>query len=268
MPVCRRPATTRARVQSAHRVRIIVRVHAHREASRSPKIAARAEAHRVRSKHIVSRRTDVTTLLLLILVIAAALGGYAAGRRAPRETIAPTPVVEGPHVDPEQVPRDVERVEDAMGREKSRLIRSFASEAFAASDRAQALEALLAYERDTAIERAEVFRTLADARGETARYRALVRDIENRAPPPILAGVGEPDDLKLIVGVGPAIERMLHGMGIATFRQIAAWTTRDVAEYETRFEDFPGRIERDQWVTQARALHAAKYGVPAPSERS
>jgi predicted flap endonuclease-1-like 5' DNA nuclease len=101
---------------------------------------------------------------------------------------------------------------------------------------------------------------LAAAHAETARYRQLVIDIENSAPPPILMGMAEPDDLKLIVGIGPVLERMLRNLGIGTFRQIARWSARDIAEFDAKLPEFPGRIVRDQWVTQARALHASKYG--------
>ena len=113
-----------------------------------------------------------------------------------------------------------------------------------------------------------MFGELADARSETARYRQLVIDIETNAPPPILAGVGEPDDLKLIVGVGPVLERMLHNLGVMTFRQIARWTERDIAEFDAKLPEFPGRIQRDQWVTQARALHESKYGQGVPDLRA
>jgi predicted flap endonuclease-1-like 5' DNA nuclease len=119
-----------------------------------------------------------------------------------------------------------------------------------------------------AADRERLFRELADARAETARYRQVVIDIERNAPPPILAGVGEPDDLKLIVGVGPVLERMLHNLGITTFRQIARWTERDVAEFDAKLPEFPGRIQRDQWVTQARALHESKYGQSVPGLRA
>jgi predicted flap endonuclease-1-like 5' DNA nuclease len=112
-------------------------------------------------------------------------------------------------------------------------------------------------------ERRQLFRDLADARSATARYRQLVIDIETNAPPRILGGSGEPDDLKLIVGVGPVLERMLHSLGVATFRQIAHWSERDIAEFDARLPEFPGRIVRDQWVTQARALHQSKYGEQA-----
>jgi predicted flap endonuclease-1-like 5' DNA nuclease len=104
---------------------------------------------------------------------------------------------------------------------------------------------------------------LAQARAETARYRALIVDIENNAPSPLM-GPGAPDDLKLIVGIGPVLERMLHQLGVTTFRQVAYWSERDVDDFDAKLHEFPGRIRRDAWVTQARALHQSKYGEALP----
>lgn len=115
--------------------------------------------------------------------------------------------------------------------------------------------------RAFADDRAVLFRELADARAETARYRQIVVDIERDTPPPLLDAPGSPDDLKLIVGVGPVIERMLHQLGIATYRQIARLSERDIDDIDARLPEFPGRIRRDGWVTQARSLHVAKYGT-------
>jgi predicted flap endonuclease-1-like 5' DNA nuclease len=115
-----------------------------------------------------------------------------------------------------------------------------------------------------AAERPALFRALADARGETARYRQLVIDLENDAPPPLLDGPGAPDDLKLIVGIGPVLERMLQQLGISRYRQIARWSERDIDEFDARLAEFPGRIRRDTWVTQARSLHQSKYGEALP----
>jgi predicted flap endonuclease-1-like 5' DNA nuclease len=72
--------------------------------------------------------------------------------------------------------------------------------------------------------------------------------------------------LKLIVGIGPVLERMLHNLGVTTFRQIARWSERDSADFDAKLPEFPGRIVRDQWVTQARELHQAKFGE-LPSDR-
>jgi predicted flap endonuclease-1-like 5' DNA nuclease len=110
-------------------------------------------------------------------------------------------------------------------------------------------------------DRARLFADLADARAAIARYRQIVVDIERNAPPPLLDAPGMPDDLKLIVGVGPVIERMLYQSGIASYRQIARLSEREIDAIDARLAEFPGRIRRDGWVTQARTLHLAKYGT-------
>ncbi|RWH70902.1 NADH-quinone oxidoreductase subunit E [Mesorhizobium sp.] len=75
------------------------------------------------------------------------------------------------------------------------------------------------------------------------------------------AGIERPptvDDLKLISGVGPKIEGILHSLGIYTFAQVAAWKKVE-REWVDGYLNFRGRIERDDWVKQAKAL--AKGGV-------
>jgi len=150
-----------------------------------------------------------------------------------------------------------------IGGEKARIIRSRDAEAEALRRSLVDRDAGAWQMEEFAYERRQLFQDLADARGTAARYRQLVIDIETNAPPRILAGSGEPDDLKLIVGVGPVLERMLHSLGVARFQQIARWTERDIAEFDAKLPEFPGRIVRDQWVTQARALHRSKYGEQA-----
>ena len=118
---------------------------------------------------------------------------------------------------------------------------------------------------DLAEDRTRLFRAIADARDETARYRQLLVDLESNAPPPLLDSPGAPDDLKLIVGIGPVLERMLQQLGISSYRQIARWTDRDIDEFNARLPEFPGRIRRDAWVMQARELHHSKYGETLPS---
>jgi NADH-quinone oxidoreductase subunit E len=65
---------------------------------------------------------------------------------------------------------------------------------------------------------------------------------------------GAGDDLKLIVGVGPKLEALMHELGFWHFDQIAAWTPAQVAWVNGRLGTFRGRIERDNWIAQARAL--------------
>ena len=112
-------------------------------------------------------------------------------------------------------------------------------------------------------DRRALLEELAAARADAARYRQLVVDFETNAPPTLLGGPGSHDDLKLIVGVGPMLERMLHQLGVTTFRQIARWSEHDIDEYDAKLPEFPGRIRRDGWVVQARSLHQSKYGERA-----
>jgi NADH-quinone oxidoreductase subunit E len=63
---------------------------------------------------------------------------------------------------------------------------------------------------------------------------------------------------KLISGIGPKIEGILHSLGIFTFAQIASWT-RAESDWVDAYLNFKGRVERDQWSRQAEAL--AKGGV-------
>jgi len=54
--------------------------------------------------------------------------------------------------------------------------------------------------------------------------------------------------------VGPKLERILHAQGVYTFEQIAAFTKADIARIDEKLETFSGRIERDDWKSQARNL--------------
>ncbi len=68
---------------------------------------------------------------------------------------------------------------------------------------------------------------------------------------------GKADDLKAISGVGPKLEQALNGKGIFRFAEIARWTGADVEKIEAEL-GLDGRIARDGWVEQARALAKAK----------
>ncbi len=65
---------------------------------------------------------------------------------------------------------------------------------------------------------------------------------------------GAPDDLKKIKGIGPKFEGDLNSKGIYYFRQIGAWKAADVKMVEELIDSFPGRIKRDEWIKQAKAL--------------
>jgi len=63
----------------------------------------------------------------------------------------------------------------------------------------------------------------------------------------------EGDDLSRISGVGPVLVEKLHKNGVTSFAQIAAWTEADVAEFDEKL-NFKGRIEREDWIAQAKAF--------------
>jgi F-type H+-transporting ATPase subunit gamma len=69
----------------------------------------------------------------------------------------------------------------------------------------------------------------------------------------------EGDDLEAILGIGPVINSKLREMGVTRFAQIAAWSDADADRIGNEL-DFPGRIERENWVEQARTMHHQKYG--------
>ena len=64
---------------------------------------------------------------------------------------------------------------------------------------------------------------------------------------------GQPDDLKRIKGIGPVIERKLNDLGIFHFHQIAAFNDENIRWIDNNVA-FPGRVNREQWVSQAKLL--------------
>ena len=62
------------------------------------------------------------------------------------------------------------------------------------------------------------------------------------------------DDLKLITGVGPGLEKKLQDVGITSFEQIAKLSDLQIADLETNVVKFVGRIKRDDWIGQAEQL--------------
>ena len=91
--------------------------------------------------------------------------------------------------------------------------------------------------------RAEAYRNPEP--GPQAAGRVAARDRVLRA--------GHADDLKRIRGIGVLIERKLNAMGVIGYEQIANWTAKDIDRVSQSL-DFKGRIERENWVEQARIL--------------
>ncbi|MEM6303622.1 MAG: hypothetical protein AAF744_02820 [Pseudomonadota bacterium] len=94
--------------------------------------------------------------------------------------------------------------------------------------------------------------TAAADSGATETSETPVAESE---PEILSAPQGSADDLKRISGVGPKLEGVLNDLGFWHFWQIAAWGPEEVAWVDTRLK-FKGRIERDNWIDQAKAFAA------------
>ncbi len=83
--------------------------------------------------------------------------------------------------------------------------------------------------------------------------RSAAKSIDGR-PELLSKPRGKGDDLKLIWGVGPALEKLLNKIGIWHFDQVAAWSAKELAWIDDKLEGFKGRAKRDDWVKQATKL--------------
>ena len=68
---------------------------------------------------------------------------------------------------------------------------------------------------------------------------------------------GKKDNLTRIKGVGMKIESMLNEIGVYHFDQIASWNAENIAWADSTL-GFPGRADREHWVSQATALASGK----------
>ncbi len=84
-----------------------------------------------------------------------------------------------------------------------------------------------------------------------AEKKAEAKPAKKAAPKAKAAKDG--DDLSEISGIGPVIVKKLHGEGVTTFAQIAAWTDADVEAIEEKLS-FKGRVGREDWIAQAKEL--------------
>jgi len=68
---------------------------------------------------------------------------------------------------------------------------------------------------------------------------------------------GRPDNLQRISGIGPKLEKTLQDLGFFHYDQIAAWDPTEV-DWINEHLRFRGRVEREQWIEQARLLAAGQ----------
>jgi predicted flap endonuclease-1-like 5' DNA nuclease len=74
-----------------------------------------------------------------------------------------------------------------------------------------------------------------------------------------VATAGQKDDLVGgIKGIGPKTGQRLNELGVFTFAQLAAFDGEIIAKISELVGALPGKIEREDWVGQAKKKLAAK----------
>jgi large subunit ribosomal protein L21 len=99
------------------------------------------------------------------------------------------------------------------------------------------------------------------ANAAAAIAAAKAKGIDTKTFQPLGQAIGKADDLKLISGVGPAIEKRLNAAGIWHYWQVKALSDEDVAKVEQQ-AGVKGRPHRDDWMGQATDLMAGKGPRP------
>ncbi len=61
---------------------------------------------------------------------------------------------------------------------------------------------------------------------------------------------------------------MLNANGVYYFWQVADWTAADIEVVDDRLDAFRGRIERDNWVAQAKTLSNATAAAKRPTDQA
>ncbi len=74
-----------------------------------------------------------------------------------------------------------------------------------------------------------------------------------KAPEPATPVLAEPDDLTVLVGIGPKLADALAARGVTRYAQIAAWKAKDLADFDVALS-LKGRAVREAWVAQAQRL--------------
>ena len=161
------------------------------------------------------------------------------------------------------------QADSAHAETKERLI-ALQLEQKAIEQRTQPLEAELEQARRAARQamdlEAQLRRRLEAAQEELARLKggdAASVPVRPELPPsaPLVAmasapgGPGETagDDLTRIKGIGKVMQKKLNELGITHFRQLAELSGPEIRKINEAIE-FPGRVEREHWVQQARDL--------------
>lgn len=107
---------------------------------------------------------------------------------------------------------------------------------------------------------------LRGRRGKAARIpeRQVARGKQKEAFKGFTRPKGEPDDLKLIAGVTPQLEKKLNKLGLIKFDQIANLSDDEIAKLDDTLS-LNGQIENDDWTAKAVALMAETTADEVPA---
>jgi large subunit ribosomal protein L19 len=108
---------------------------------------------------------------------------------------------------------------------------------------------------------------LRGRRGKAARIPER-QDVRGKKKEPLTGFTrpkGEPDDLKLIAGVTPELEKKLNKLGLIKFEQIANLSDDEIARLDEELK-LDGAIENDDWTSKAVALMAETTADEVPAE--
>jgi predicted flap endonuclease-1-like 5' DNA nuclease len=128
-------------------------------------------------------------------------------------------------------------------------------------------ERVTGLERERAGLEAERDRLSGELKAREAQIRPLADEIDKlrrdfaRSKPngTMLSDPGiDPEDLRLLKGVGPKFAEKLAAAGITRIDQIAGWTATDAQVIDGQMGDFRGRIASDRLIEQARLLHEGR----------
>lgn len=125
--------------------------------------------------------------------------------------------------------RDIDRINDAIAYFSGRIER----------DEWVAQAAELVHNKDI---RTDLFKRISERKSDIHYNRIGTAKQE------------EADDLTVISGIGGWIMAKLNAIEIYTFRQISNFTQEDIDSVTEAIAFFHGRIERDEWILQAKEL--------------
>lgn len=98
-----------------------------------------------------------------------------------------------------------------------------------------------------------------ETESEKAYLLSRVKKAESGESISSVVPMDQRDDLELVHGIGPVLERMLYDLGVYFFKDIASWDAAKIAEIDAKLPRFQGRIEREGWVESAKEEHFKKY---------